>query len=87
MDVKTCKRYRLAFVATMFMVMCSLTGCTEYEKDITFNTDLSGTYSWTVGSEKIKYLEKATYTFDNNEYYKENNDNESIVYRYKNMLG
>lgn len=121
MSIKVYKKYRFVLMTTIVIVMCSLTGCTKYEKDTTFNTDLSGTYTWTVGSEEIKYLERATYTFDNDEYIyeycKENNgnvtdnlsegkvsstekvskdvdeiilqgnDNESTIYRYKNMLG
>ena len=121
MNIKKYKKHRIALIATMTIAMCCLTGCTKYEKDTTFSTDLNGTYTWVVGSEEIKYLEKATYTFDNEdytyEYHKENNDdvtdnssegkvlstekinkdidkivlqdnnNESTIYRYKNMLG
>lgn len=78
MNINAYKKHRCVIIATITIAMCSLTGCTKYEKDTTFNTDLNGTYTWSLGSEDIKYSEMAIYNFDNEAYtygyHKENND-------------
>lgn len=52
-----------------FMLTITLTGCNKYEKDISSNTDLYGSYSKITESTNVSYSNNISYTFnENNEY-------------------
>lgn len=72
------KKSKYISMVIIIITMYGLAGCAKYEKDNTFNTDLSNSYTWVIGSEDVGYFEKATYTFDGNEYtftyYKDSNN-------------
>lgn len=72
--------YTMSIIIIGIFVL-GLTGCAKFEKDVTFNTDLNGAYTWSIGSEEYGYIEKSTYTFDEDEYvytYYKNSNSEVI---------
>lgn len=70
------------------MLLC---GCTKMEKDVSYDTDLYGTYSWTISAPEISFESKSTYkinednTYENSAYKKsegqttEKNDSGKII--------
>lgn len=70
------------------MLLC---GCTKMEKDTSYDTDLYGTYSWTISAPEISFESKSTYkinednTYENSAYKKsegqttEKNDSGKII--------
>lgn len=68
-----------------------LCGCSQTEKDTSYDTDLYGTYGWTISAPEISFESKSTYkinednTYENNAYKKsegqttEKNDNGKII--------
>ena len=53
------------------LCFCLLTGCTSYEKDSSYKTELSGTYVQSIGNKDIGYLQKDTITINNDNTYTE----------------
>ncbi len=52
-----------------FVLIITLTGCDKYEKDISLNTELYGSYSKITEATNVSYSNNINYTFyENNEY-------------------
>lgn len=70
-------KFSVAIILLVIMIV-SLTGCSKYEKDKSYTTDLYGTYSEYVVASNISYSRNESYTFntDNtyNNIYKEISD-------------
>lgn len=54
------------------MLLC---GCTKMEKDTSYDTDLYGTYSWTISAPEISFESKSTYKIN------EDNTYENCAYK------
>ena len=52
-----------------------LCGCTKMEKDTSYDTDLYGTYSWTISAPEISFESKSTYKIN------EDNTYENCAYK------
>lgn len=48
------------------MLLC---GCTKMEKDTSYDTDLYGTYSWTISAPEISFESKSTYKINEDNTY------------------
>ena len=72
------------FSTTMLMAIIAilLTGCSEYEKDESYTTDIYGSYSEYIEATNVSYSRNEIYTFNTdgtyNNIYKEINDGVTI---------
>lgn len=51
-------------VIVIFLLITTLTGCSKYEKDTSYTTDLYGTYSSKIGEQNSSYFLERTYTIN-----------------------
>lgn len=58
------------FVILLFFILITiLTACSKYEKDVSTNANLYGSYSKTIEATNVSYSDNTNYTFfENNEY-------------------
>lgn len=57
-------------IILLAIMIISLTGCSKYEKDESYSTDLYGAFSWSIGEENSNYLQKNTYIINSDNTYK-----------------
>lgn len=69
---------KFSIITLLAIITISLTGCSKYEKDKSYDTDLYGTYSHSIGSAEDSYLQNRSYTFNSDNTYK---------YIYKEIIG
>lgn len=56
-------------IILLAIMTISLTGCSKYEKDESYTTDLYGTYLGGIEAPSVSYSESTSYTFDANNTY------------------
>lgn len=55
---------KFSIIILLAIITISLTGCSKYEKDKSYNTDLYGSYSEYVEASNVSYSRNESYTFD-----------------------
>jgi hypothetical protein len=57
------------YLTMVLFLLISLTGCTKYEEDISYETDLYGTYSYKIEGTNILYSSNETYILNDDDTY------------------
>jgi len=60
---------KFSIIILLAIITISLTGCSKYEKDESYDTDLYGTYTQSIGTENSNYFSQQKYIFNEDDTY------------------
>lgn len=60
---------KFSIIILLAIITVSLTGCSKYEKDESYDTDLYGTYTQSIGTENSNYFFQQKYIFNEDDTY------------------